>query len=728
MYDDISDPVACFHLTIRIVNSNSVLFETTRGIYKLPGDNFCDIEFPIQIQDLSLDSRVDISLWSTTKLSQDLPVASTTFKIFSNSTEGCDAKSSQYFSKHSLRQGTYKLLLWPDALPDLENTPGLLKSYRALEEVYYINNIMERYEQGLYEKVPWLDSKSIPAQKLRIKGICEETNVALLEIGLPTFRYPVIYEEKTHEVEDRKSDTFSNLFMVADYEINHTKVNPVAEQYLRLVKEQNKNDRDLRPTHEIKEKLIEIISLPDHVPLEPEQRMLLWTYRYYLLKDKCALTKFLHSVNWEIEDDEKHALEIMREWAPIDKEDALHLLSAQFSCKHFANILCKGFKRVREYAVDRLENCTDEELEFILLQLVQALRYEDIDDSTLSKFLIRRSERCHTLAINLYWYLTVECQCTTGPITVWYKQVFSEFLSTLHDRCPSTLDLINLQVGLKDKLSELASAVKRHNGDFESKKKKLRQFIAKGGEHDLSTLSRPIPCPINPEIMLTGVVSEKSTLFLSKMIPMKLTFTTLYGGEIELMYKNGDDLRQDQLVIQIIRLMDRLLKSVNLDMGLTPYNVIATSVSDGFVEFVPNSQTIYDQIRKKKLISQYLLENRKNNSDIENTFIKSCAGYCVITYLLGIGDRHLENLLIDHSGHLFHIDFGYILGKDPKPMPPPMKLCKEMVEGMGGERSPGYDKFKVKCIETFMHLRKHCKLTVNLFYLMIHSGLSVRFI
>ena len=92
----------------------------------------------------------------------------------------------------------------------------------------------------------------------------------------------------------------------------------------------------------------------------------------------------------------------------------------------------------------------------------------------------------------------------------------------------------------------------------------------------------------------------------------------------------------------------------------------------------------------------------------------------MISYLLGIGDRHLENLMIDHTGHVFHIDFGFILGKDPKPMPPPMKLCKEMVDAMG----PGYDLFKRKCQEVFTHLRKHCRLIVNLFYLMIHSNLT----
>ena len=36
-------------------------------------------------------------------------------------------------------------------------------------------------------------------------------------------------------------------------------------------------------------------------------------------------------------------------------------------------------------------------------------------------------------------------------------------------------------------------------------------------------------------------------------------------------YKKGDDLRQDQLVVQMISLMDRLLKREALDLRLTPY-------------------------------------------------------------------------------------------------------------------------------------------------------------
>lgn len=58
------------------------------------------------------------------------------------------------------------------------------------------------------------------------------------------------------------------------------------------------------------------------------------------------------------------------------------------------------------------------------------------------------------------------------------------------------------------------------------------------------------------------------------------------------------------------------------------------------------------------------------------------------------------------AGKLFHIDFGYILGRDPKPLPPPMKLSKEMVEGMGGMQSEQYQEFRKQCYTAFLHLRR----------------------
>ena len=44
---------------------------------------------------------------------------------------------------------------------------------------------------------------------------------------------------------------------------------------------------------------------------------------------------------------------------------------------------------------------------------------------------------------------------------------------------------------------------------------------------------------------------------------------------LRVMVKNGDDVRQDQMVIQMIRLMNKLLNDVNLNLCLSPYDVVA---------------------------------------------------------------------------------------------------------------------------------------------------------
>ena len=100
------------------------------------------------------------------------------------------------------------------------------------------------------------------------------------------------------------------------------------------------------------------------------------------------------------------------------------------------------------------------------------------------------------------------------------------------------------------------------------------------------------------------------------------------------------------------------------------------------------------------------------------------AGYCVITYILGIGDRHMDNLLLSTSGKMVHIDFGFILGKDPKLFPPPMKISLEMVQAMGGMESNDFRKFRGYCFTVFNTLRKSANLILNLISLMTDSNVQ----
>lgn len=52
--------------------------------------------------------------------------------------------------------------------------------------------------------------------------------------------------------------------------------------------------------------------------------------------------------------------------------------------------------------------------------------------------------------------------------------------------------------------------------------------------------------------------------------------------------------------MQIIQLMDNLLKQINLDFKFTPYKVLAFSKEDGMLEFVKDSHTIQDLLKDNK--------------------------------------------------------------------------------------------------------------------------------
>ena len=82
--------------------------------------------------------------------------------------------------------------------------------------------------------------------------------------------------------------------------------------------------------------------------------------------------------------------------------------------------------------------------------------------------------------------------------------------------------------------------------------------------------------------------------------------------------------------------------------------------------------------------------------------------------------------MIDERGHMFHVDFGFIFGKNPpsKNVMPPIRICVEMIECMGGFESKGYKKFIEKCVIAFKFLRTYSKYILDLLYLMIHAEID----
>jgi phosphatidylinositol 3-kinase len=171
----------------------------------------------------------------------------------------------------------------------------------------------------------------------------------------------------------------------------------------------------------------------------------------------------------------------------------------------------------------------------------------------------------------------------------------------------------------------------RVNKDPRPKKiEKLRAFLA-DPKHGFATMA-PLPLPLNAQIIINGIVPEKSSVFSSNMFPLLLWFTTADGGDFPVIFKDGDDMRQDQLVIQLFTLMYRLLRQENLDLKLIPYNVLATGPAQGMVQFIP-SKAIRVIVEEHGTLLNYLRAHHPDEGSVGtygvepsviDTFVRSC--------------------------------------------------------------------------------------------------------
>ncbi|CAH2087294.1 unnamed protein product [Euphydryas editha] len=376
-------------------------------------------------------------------------------------------------------------------------------------------------------------------------------------------------------------------------------------------------------------------------------------------------------------------------------------------------------------------------VEDALLGCYLTIKSDRSEEPSLAGFLVQRARNNPVVANYLYWYLLIECEDEAGGrgADLATRHMYLAVMRTLSQRLASgnaghqrTRSFLARQQVFIDKLVKLVKTIARESGNRNKKAERLQQLLSDPDAFKFNfTNFDPMPFPLDPNVNIKGIVAKKASLFKSALMPCKLTFLTSEGSEYEAIFKHGDDLRQDQLILQMITLMDKLLRRENLDLKLTPYKVLATSSRHGFLQFI-ESVTVAEALAAEGSIQNFLRKHNPGDgafgikSDAMDTYIRSCAGYCVITYLLGVGDRHLDNLLLTRSGALFHIDFGYILGRDPKPLPPPMKLSREMVEAMGGVADPHYQEFRKLCYTAFLHLRRHANLVLNLFSLMVDAS------
>jgi len=215
------------------------------------------------------------------------------------------------------------------------------------------------------------------------------------------------------------------------------------------------------------------------------------------------------------------------------------------------------------------------------------------------------------------------------------------------------------------------------------------------------------------------------------------------------MFKSGDDLRQDMLTLQILGYMDEVWRQDNLDLRLTTYRVIATGVNGaneglGMIEVVLNADTTsgiqndfgggalgaFKLAPLKDYLEKHNPTEASLNSAVER-FMRSSAGYCVATYIMGIGDRHNGNIMVSKDGRLFHIDFGHFLGNFKSKFGirrerAPFVFTPEMAYVIGGkqfQQHPAYHQFEALCVQAFNAIRTRAAVLGTLFGLMVPAGM-----
>jgi len=103
--------------------------------------------------------------------------------------------------------------------------------------------------------------------------------------------------------------------------------------------------------HAITHVMQEIFRLPPTASLSPQDKDLLWKFRFSLSRSPRSLTKFLKCVTWSDPIEARQAAEkLLPLWGTeVGMDDALELLGPGFTDK-----------RVRGFAVKRLERADDE--------------------------------------------------------------------------------------------------------------------------------------------------------------------------------------------------------------------------------------------------------------------------------------------------------------------------------------------------------------------------------
>ncbi|KAL1501124.1 hypothetical protein ABEB36_006509 [Hypothenemus hampei] len=235
--------------------------------------------------------------------------------------------------------------------------------------------------------------------------------------------------------------------------------------------------------------------------------------------------------------------------------------------------------------------------------------------------------------------------------------------------------------------------------------------------------------------------------------------------------KGQDDLRQDAVMQQAFTIINNLLSNdkKTKSLQIRTYKVVPLSMRSGVLEWVENSMPIGDYLLEahkkfrpnddrpaacKRKIADYATQSsdvklkvfKKICENIQPVFhkffeihfkqpsawykkrrayIHSVATSSMCGHILGIGDRHVNNILIDKkTAEVIHIDFGIAFEQGkclPTPEMVPFRLTRDIVDGMGVSGIEGL--FRKSCEKTMEVLRSNSQTILSILEVLLYDPL-----
>ncbi|TRX94249.1 hypothetical protein FHL15_004716 [Xylaria flabelliformis] len=277
---------------------------------------------------------------------------------------------------------------------------------------------------------------------------------------------------------------------------------------------------------------------------------------------------------------------------------------------------------------------------------------------------------------------------------------------------------------------------------------------------------------------IVRIISFETTFSVinSKQRPRKLNMTGSDGKPYAFLLKGHEDIRQDERVMQLFGLCNTLLANdsecYKRHLGIQRYPAIPLSQNSGLFGWVPNSDTLHVLIREyresrkillniehrimlqmapdydnltlmqKVEVFGYALDNttgqdlyrvlwlKSKSSEAwlerRTNYTRSLGVMSMVGYILGLGDRHPSNLMLDRiTGKIIHIDFGdcfeVAMKRDKYPERVPFRLTRMLTYAMEVSNIEG--SFRITCEHVMRVLRENKESVMAVLEAFIHDPL-----